>query len=92
VARVEHEHESECCGFGGAFSIKHPDISGAMVKDKVASACATGSQRLVSADCGCLLNIGHAAQHQGAPLQVEHLASFLLRRTGGGAPDQESSK
>lgn len=83
VTRVEHERESECCGFGGAFALKHADISGAMVKDKIASACATGAKRLVSADCGCLLNIGHAAQHQGAPLEVEHLASFLLRRTGG---------
>ncbi len=83
VTRVEHEHEAECCGFGGSFSVKHADISGAMVKDKVAAACATGSKRLVSADCGCLLNIGHAAKRQGAPLSVEHLASFLWRRTNG---------
>ncbi|MGO4578400.1 (Fe-S)-binding protein [Cupriavidus sp. 2TAF22] len=85
VTRVEHVRESECCGFGGTFSLKHPDISGAMVQDKIASACATGCDRLVSADCGCLLNIGHAARHQGAPLPVEHLASFLWRRTGGKA-------
>jgi L-lactate dehydrogenase complex protein LldE len=83
VTRVEHQRESECCGFGGTFSLKHPDISGAMVTDKIASACATGCDRLVSADCGCLLNIGHAARHQGATLPVEHLASFLWRRTGG---------
>lgn len=85
VTRVEHERESECCGFGGTFSLKHPDISGAMVADKIASACATGCNRLVSADCGCLLNIGHAAEHRNAPLEVEHLASFLWRRTGGAA-------
>lgn len=85
VKRIEHEHESECCGFGGTFSLKHPDISGAMVRDKIASACATGCDRLVSADCGCLLNIGHAAAHENAPLAVEHLASFLWRRTGGDA-------
>ena len=83
VTRLEHERESECCGFGGTFSLKHPDISGAMVRDKVASACATGCDRLVSADCGCLLNIGHAAAKAGAPLPVEHLASFLWRRTAG---------
>lgn len=85
VTRIEHERESECCGFGGTFSLKHPDISGAMVADKIASACATGCNRLVSADCGCLLNIGHAAERKGAPLEVEHLASFLWRRTGGDA-------
>ncbi|MBN3775437.1 (Fe-S)-binding protein, partial [Burkholderia sp. Se-20378] len=72
VTRIEHERESECCGFGGTFSLKHPDISGAMVRDKVASACATGCDRLVSADGGCLLNIGHAADKAGAPLPVEH--------------------
>ncbi|TAM07426.1 MAG: (Fe-S)-binding protein [Paraburkholderia sp.] len=83
VTRVEHERESECCGFGGTFSLKHPDISGAMVADKLASAVATGCDRLVSADCGCMLNIGHAAEHKGAPLAVEHMASFLWRRTGG---------
>ncbi|PMS23083.1 oxidoreductase [Trinickia dabaoshanensis] len=82
VTRVDHEREAECCGFGGTFSLKHPDISGAMVRDKVASACATGCERLVTADCGCMLNIGHAAEHEGAPLAVEHLASFLWRRTG----------
>ena len=81
VHRVEHERESECCGFGGTFCLKHPDISGAMVSDKVASVCATGVRRVVSADCGCLLNVGHAAQHSGVPLEVEHMASFLLRRT-----------
>ncbi|WP_256080444.1 (Fe-S)-binding protein [Massilia sp. YIM B04103] len=88
VTRVEHERESECCGFGGTFSLKHPDISGAMVKDKVASACATCCGKLVSADCGCLLNIGHAAAYQGKRLEVEHMASFLWRRVeqaGAGA-------
>jgi len=91
VTRVEHRRESECCGFGGTFSLKHPDISGAMVADKVAAASETGCQRLVSADCGCLLNIGHAAQRQGAPLQVEHMASFLWRRVNGkaAAPAQD---
>lgn len=91
VTRIEHDHESECCGFGGTFSLKHPDISGAMVKDKIAAACATGSERLVSADCGCLLNIGHAAARQGAPLLVEHLATFLWRRTGGSPADTGES-
>lgn len=92
VTRIEHVRESECCGFGGTFSLKHPDISGAMVKDKIASACATGCDRLVSADCGCLLNIGHAARHQGAPLQVEHLASFLWRRINGLPAEKEQTK
>ncbi|MCA7083625.1 (Fe-S)-binding protein [Cupriavidus sp. DB3] len=84
VTRLEHERESECCGFGGTFSLKHPDISGAMVQDKVRSACATGCDTLVSADCGCLLNIGHAARRQALGLKVEHMATFLWRRLGSG--------
>lgn len=92
VTRIEHEHESECCGFGGTFSLKHADISGAMVKDKVAAARATGAGRVVSADCGCLLNIGHAASAQQAGLEVEHLASFLWRRLNGADSAAQESK
>jgi len=88
VRVAQQDHESECCGFGGTFSIKQPEISGAMVEDKVKSLKATGAERVVSADCGCLMNIlGHAAwkdrqEGRAAPtLPGEHIASFLLRRT-----------
>jgi L-lactate dehydrogenase complex protein LldE len=83
VELIEQASESECCGFGGVFSLKHADISGAMVRDKTAALAATGA-RVVSADCGCLLNIGHAAEYAGVPLQTEHLASFVRRRLEGG--------
>ena len=90
VTLAQQDHEAECCGFGGTFSIKQPEISGAMVQDKVAALKASGAERVVSADCGCLLNIlGHAAWQdaqdgRAAPsLPGEHIASFLLRRTGG---------
>lgn len=82
-ARIE-----ECCGFGGTFALLYPDISEAIVTDKVASIKNTGARHLVSADCGCLLNItGRAAKQDelaGAPspsLTGEHLASFLWQRT-----------
>jgi L-lactate dehydrogenase complex protein LldE len=88
VSVAQQDHESECCGFGGIFSIKQPEISGAMVEDKLKSLKATGAERVVSADCGCLMNIlGHAAwkdQQEGRKtpsLPGEHIASFLLRRT-----------
>lgn len=90
VRRLEHARESECCGFGGTFCLKHPDISGAMVADKIASACATGARRVVSADCACLLNIGHAAMASEAPLVVEHMASFLWRRAGGISAEEKA--
>jgi L-lactate dehydrogenase complex protein LldE len=80
VEVLEHERESECCGFGGTFSLKHPDISGAMVTDKTARIAATGCTRFVTADCGCMLNIGSAAAHQGRALSGQHLASFVWDR------------
>ena len=58
VERIVHDHESECCGFGGTFSVKQADISGAMVTDKVAALKETGATEIISADCGCMMNIG----------------------------------
>lgn len=81
VERVEHDHESECCGFGGTFAVRMPDISGAMVADKTQSLLASGAQQVVSADCGCLLNINGAFEKQNIPLLGQHLASFLWQRT-----------
>ncbi len=83
VERVEHDHESECCGFGGTFSVRMPDISGAMVADKTRALQESGAAQVVSADCGCLLNINGALEKQNAPLRGQHLASFLWQRTGG---------
>ncbi|HVT60739.1 MAG TPA: (Fe-S)-binding protein [Thermoanaerobaculia bacterium] len=75
--------ERECCGFGGTFSIRFPEISAAMVADKAADVTATGASELLSGDCGCLLNIaGHLAR-QGSPVRARHIAEFLLERTGG---------
>ena len=90
VAVVEQARIEECCGFGGTFSMRFPDISEAIVSDKVESLRATGAERVVSADCGCLFNIlGRAAKldeiaASPAPtLGGEHIATFLWRRTGG---------
>lgn len=84
-ARIE-----ECCGFGGTFALLRPEISEAIVSDKVAAIRATGAGCVVNADCGCLLNItGRAARQDEqagvvAPsLQGEHIASFLWKRTHG---------
>ena len=83
VERVEHDHESECCGFGGTFSVRMPDISGAMVADKTRALQDSGAAQVVSADCGCLLNINGALEKQHAQLRGQHLASFLWQRSGG---------
>ncbi|MDD5297423.1 MAG: (Fe-S)-binding protein [Rhodocyclaceae bacterium] len=77
-----HGHESECCGFGGTFSLKQPDISSAMAADKVAAMQATGARGFISADCGCLLNLNHTLEARKEAFRGEHLATFLCRRTG----------
>jgi len=90
VQVVEQARVEECCGFGGTFALLYPDISEAIVSDKVASIKATGVRQVVSADCGCLLNItGRSAKLDETAgcltpsLTGEHLASFLWRRTNG---------
>ncbi len=84
VTLAVHDHEPECCGFGGTFSVKQPDISAAMAADKVEAIIATGCDRFVSADCGCLMNLNLTLEKRGASVRGEHIASFLLRRLGAG--------
>ncbi|KAF0162973.1 MAG: hypothetical protein FD157_3491 [Rhodocyclaceae bacterium] len=78
---VLQDHEAECCGFGGAFSVKHPELSAAIASDKVDALEATAATRMVSADGGCLLNLNGTLQKRGSALRGEHLASFLWQRT-----------
>ncbi|MEY4329098.1 MAG: hypothetical protein RL703_917 [Pseudomonadota bacterium] len=77
------DHESECCGFGGLFSVRHPEISGGIVRDKVAAISQSGADVLITGDCGCMLNITGHAKKVGADIQGMHLASFLLARNLG---------
>ena len=81
VTLVEQVQARECCGFGGVFSVRQPEISGAMVKDKVDALVSSGVSAVISGDCGCLLNIGGAAEKQGAALRPVHIAEFLWERT-----------
>ncbi len=75
------ERERECCGFGGTFSVRYPDISSAMVDDKTADVERTGASVVLSADAACLLNIGGALEKKGASARPMHLAEFLWERT-----------
>jgi len=81
VTLVELTKEDECCGFGGTFAVKQPDLSAAMVADKVADIRRTGASRVISTDCGCLMNITGAMQKQGDPVAGQHIAEFLWERT-----------
>lgn len=75
------ENKAECCGFGGTFAVKQADVSGAMVADKTDALRATGAARVISQDCGCLMNIGGAFDKQGKGPATQHVAEFLLERT-----------
>ncbi|PKF50451.1 (Fe-S)-binding protein [Enterovibrio nigricans] len=75
-------YEEECCGFGGTFSIRHPNISEAMVNDKSRNLRESGAIEYVSADWGCMLNINGALEYQGQAFKGRHLARFIAERIG----------
>lgn len=66
-----------CCGFGGTFCVKFPDISNRMVEDKVANIAATGADVVLAADMGCLLNIAGKLKRAGSKVEARHVAEVL---------------
>ena len=83
VTFVELTRPAECCGFGGTFSVRMPEVSGAMVADKIADIAETGAAEVLSGDCGCLLNISGAMAKNGSPVRARHIAEFLRERCYG---------
>jgi L-lactate dehydrogenase complex protein LldE len=67
----------ECCGFGGTFCVKYPEISTKMVDDKIAHIQASGAGTVIGGDLGCLLNIAGRIQRRGLPVRVMHTAELL---------------
>jgi L-lactate dehydrogenase complex protein LldE len=74
---VENPRPDLCCGFGGAFSVKMPEISTAMADEKLGTFSGTGADLIISADGGCLMHMGGRAQRQGLKLRTIHLAQLL---------------
>lgn len=70
-----------CCGFGGTFCVKYPDISTRLVSDKAADVRATGADTLLAGDLGCLMNIAGRLQREGSNIRVFHYAEVLARMT-----------
>jgi len=66
-----------CCGFGGTFCVKYPDISNAMVEAKTAAIAATGAGTLLAGDLGCLMNMAGKLQRDGRPIKTRHVAEVL---------------
>lgn len=76
---VPLERFDECCGFGGSFSVRFPNISGAMVCDKAAFIEKSGADAVVATDAGCLMNISGRLRRIGSRVRALHLAQVLER-------------
>ena len=72
--------QDQCCGFGGSFAVRYPQISGSMVDDKMRCILETQADALVSTDAGCLMNIGGRLHREGHSIEVLHVAELLERR------------
>jgi L-lactate dehydrogenase complex protein LldE len=66
-----------CCGFGGTFSVRQPEVSAAMADDKLGGAA--GADALVTADPGCLMQLRGRADRSSSEVRVVHLATALAR-------------
>jgi L-lactate dehydrogenase complex protein LldE len=66
-----------CCGFGGLFSVKYPEISERMADDKLEDAQSTGADLMLGGDLGCLLHLKGRMQRKGVNMRVRHVAEVL---------------
>lgn len=76
------EHPDLCCGFGGVFAVDHPEISSAMLGDKLRELSATGAELVISNEAGCTLHMSGGAHRRGVPLRFKHLAECLAESLG----------
>lgn len=79
----ELEGADVCCGFGGTFCIKYPEISGRLAADKTAAVGATGAGTLLAGDLGCLLNLAGKLRRDGSDTRVYHVAEVLADMADG---------
>ena len=77
---VPLNRQDQCCGFGGSFAVRYPQISGNMVEDKVRCLMATGARCVVSTDTGCMMNIGGRLHREGHQIELLHIAELLERQ------------
>jgi L-lactate dehydrogenase complex protein LldE len=74
---AELDDAEVCCGFGGTFCVKYPQISTKMVDDKVAAIEATGAELVLAGDLGCLMNIAGRLKRLGSKVEARHVAEVL---------------
>ena len=78
---VELQDADVCCGFGGTFCVKYPEISNAIVERKVEAVTASGAGTLLAGDLGCLMNMAGKLQREGRPVKTRHVAEVLAGMT-----------
>jgi len=83
VTIAEHDEAEVCCGFGGTFCVKYPDISTAMADAKIASIEKSGAALVVAGDLGCLLHIAGRLSRRGSAVEVRHVAEILAGMDDG---------
>jgi len=77
---VELANADACCGFGGTFSVKYPEISVAILDNKIESIEKAGVRAVVSGDASCLMQIGGRLSRNASPVRTMHLAELLAAR------------
>jgi L-lactate dehydrogenase complex protein LldE len=87
---VELPNADQCCGFGGTFSIKNPDVSTAMLADKMSDVLSTGAEFCAAGDASCLMHIGGGLSRLRTGVRTVHLAEILVG-TRPAAPVQGAS-
>jgi L-lactate dehydrogenase complex protein LldE len=76
--KLAEMHDADvCCGFGGTFCVKYPDISNTIVTKKAEHIAATGADTLLAGDLGCLMNMAGRLQRLGKPVKARHIAEVL---------------
>ncbi len=76
---IELPHADECCGFGGVFSVEHPEISAEMLKRKIGNLESTETPTAIVCDTGCLMHIQGGLHKRNKPQQVLHIAEILAQ-------------
>jgi L-lactate dehydrogenase complex protein LldE len=74
---VELQGAQECCGFGGVFSLEHPEISAAMLERKIGNIVASGADVVISCDAGCITHINGGLHRRGLPPRAVHIAQLI---------------
>ncbi len=74
---VELPGSDECCGFGGSFAVRLPEVSTAILDKKLASVEATGADAVVACDAGCLMQMRGGLSRRGSRVRALHLAEVL---------------